>query len=1345
MATNDTSSPLVADAAGGKIMLSGDSADSAELGFLLEETFGEKELAVHDPLVTANAERLAVEGRVTILGVDDVQLTLAIEYDGPTLRLSLNRRDRSEIAPELVLHLADLTFFKEKGGPWGSSGTIEVDLFDTAMTLTAAYEDDGETQRFRFRQQIDSEPVGVSFAGIGGIALSAVEMRRVQTADVVRWQFVGDGALTFDAIPGFQAALYGTATFPPDGAEAGIAFAAASDDARNRITQTFPVPGLEHRPHIVFAPRSAQIDRQGQDWTVRAAAGTEFVDFPPFMTAPVPGTQGTISLLPAEAREWSLTVTQETVSLDIDRLWNAGGIRAALPDLDRSGQDPLPLGSLWMDAVDWSIVLGDDPSLAVSIEMAATSELNRIFGVRDDGLTPALDFFKTYPSGQDQPDEKQKTGIGLSISAKGVTAELLSSPINQLTFEPPWWHVTLGNAAAGENYGKLKFQSPTFSYKGRSFSASGAYEVAEPLRLPLAPIKLALEGAGLKPAADALPDALPVLDIDLVDDQDRLNADGLMALLDQAGLPAGVRTALAEAVAAADTFLERTPGAFNDFLAFQPPERLDWDIEIAPGGVRLDVSTGPEDDPKRQPIRVLIPAIDPVFGPELMGIELKGVSFGAMLGGSLSALRLDARLERFDLATLLLCQISAGKTLDGRSVKEVHRSYVFDHILALMPTAAPVPIPVFYDALGISYRGWEGLAFETRWSFPEPEVGLLEAIDLIKATYQFVAQKDFLFDPDAPAPGGLDLPFAIGPNYIRLPQYLDGALLGSDRATEGAIWPSIANVLDGLKTGRPGYFLSAIPVQARTAAADTRLGPFGFHAGLAVTTPAEFAGPEGAAVRAVLSRNIGSDPDSRLVEVLKAAGSGDSGVVLLAFGGFDIAGVVRFDGGFALATVAGGTGGTGGVSGIATVVRFSGGIGALGFLIEGAMGVGADGIWIDLSGSPLVLNGEPLIEARGRMEIGPEGFRVLVMLSLTDRFGLDGEWFIGKTGMEIGGALAWRYADGKSLEAHTKAIFSSAGVEIRFGGTLFHSDVAIVARLAGSGSLSADVNIVLDPSFQDAFKQKLLQVADAAESIVANAFNELEAKIKDLEFEISLRGIRAGLPGLCDQIIREIDSGIRNAINRNWPKKYGITAPGKGTATNEALNKAKPHKARLAKLRDEARKSDDARLRAVLKAALLDMINNNRLIVRIGFPTVKVSWSWRGPRVSFPKKSKTVYSRDIMIPAQITQLRTGIQAVDSIPAKEGIRIQAQSVYEQAVDKKAIMDEVRSGIEGGLDANVPVIEAISFSTSLGLIGASATVSARVRYGDEVKTPSVELDLTNPLAAVPEIAGAFGKGL
>ena len=896
----------------------------------------------------------------------------------------------------------------------------------------------------------------------------------------------------------------------------------------------------------------------------------------------------------------------------------------------------------------------------------------------------------------------------------------------------------------GENYGKLRFQSPTFSYGGRSFSATGAYEVVEPLRLPLTPIRSALAGAGLQAAADALPDAVPVVEIDLVDDQNRLNAEGLMALLKQTGLSDELRDGLAGAVAATDQFLARTPGRFNDFLSAALPQRLDWDIEIAPGGVRLDVSTGPEDDPSRPPIRVLLPTVDPIFGPELMGIELKGVRFGAMLSGSMSALGLDARIEHFDLITLLQCQLSGGTSLDGQPARQVHRRHCFDRVLALMPTAAPVPIPVFYDGLGLSYRGWDGISLESHWRFPEPEVGFLEAIDLIRATYRFVAEKEFLFDPAAPAPGGLDLPFAIGPNRIGLPEHLGGGALGSAAATEGAIWPSIANVLDGLKTGQPRYFLNAIPVEARTGALDSRLGPFGLRSGVALTTPAEFAGADGAAVRAVLQGVIGKDPDSLLLEVLQRAGSGAEGAVLLAFGGFDIAEVIRFDGGFALATLAG-SGDDGAVSGVGTVVRFSGGIGALGFLIEGGLGAGSDGVWIELGGSPLVVNGASLIESRGRMEVGPAGWRVKVLFSPSLRFSLDGDWFIGPEAMEIGGALLWRYAEDRSLEGDTIARFSGDGAEMGFGGTLFASEARIIARLGSDGTAGAAMDLVIPTAFQEAFRGQLVGVADRAEGAVATALSDLEAKIAALEFEISLRGIRAGLPALCDRIIGEITSGIRNAINSNWPSRFGVTAPGRQAAIDAGLAQARPSIDRLARLRDAARQEDDAGLRAALRAALLDVIDNNHLTVRIPFPSVRVTWTWLGPRVRFPERDRTIYSRDLMNASQIAQLRTGIEAVDAIPAREGPRVEAQQVYEKAVNRKAILADIRSGIESGVEANVPVIEAIGFSSSLELIETAPTVTARLRHQGEEKILSADFDLTDPVGSMESLARAFGDSL
>jgi hypothetical protein len=557
-----TSSQLEKETTSGTFSLSGDSAKSAELGFLLASSFGVEELMVHEAQVSATAERMEVSGLVNVLGIEDTQLTLAIAYGGPTLRLSLNRATAFEMAPDLGLRPVELTLFKETDGPWGSSGSIAVALVDTAFRLIVAYEEEGDDKRFRFRQQLDSPPVPVTLPGVGSLALSAMELRRAQSNPTdVRWQILADAALGLTAIPSLAITLYGTSTVPPDDAEAGIAFEAFSDDARNRISQQIAVAGLEPLPRIDFTPRLGLISRQGNDWTVAAAALTEFFDFPPFMSEPIAGTQGTISLLPAEPREWTLRFTRQNASLSIDRLWNAGGIRAVLPDLDRPGQAPLPLGQLWIDAIDWSIVIGEDTSLGCTVEFSATPEANRVFGVRADGLTPSLDAFRTFPAGQDQPSQEQKFGVALSVAPPATTPKRRPSPIQQIAFDAPWWTLTLGNAVEGENYGKLRFQSPTFSYGGGSFSATGAYEVVEQLRLPLTPIKSALAGAGLAAAADALPDAVPVVEIDLVDEHNQLNAAGLMALLEQTGLSDELRDGLASAIAAADQFLARTPPA----------------------------------------------------------------------------------------------------------------------------------------------------------------------------------------------------------------------------------------------------------------------------------------------------------------------------------------------------------------------------------------------------------------------------------------------------------------------------------------------------------------------------------------------------------------------------------------------------------------------------------------------------------------------------------------------------------------------------------------------------------------------------------------------------------------
>ena len=1338
MSADATAARLQAKVAGGRLVLTGKDAGSAELTFLLDGTFGLDALNITDPRISVDGERLTLVGQAEILGVEQVDLTLALDYAGPTLSLTLNKNTLWPLGPHVALRPADLVFTKVKKGPWSASGEIKATFLDVALSLFASYERDGQSKRFRFRQALESPPLALALAPIGRLEVSAIEMRRSEepaegeAEPEVRWQFAGDGALRVTPIPDFSTELAGTVTVPPDGAESGIDFAADPADPRNRIALLFPVPDLASQPGMVVTPHSLRLERSGKDWTAQAAAGTEFHDMPAFLTQPVPGTNGRVRLIPQEPREWTLTITKKAVTLGIDRLWDSGGITAALPPLDRPGEAPLPLGSLWMDAVDWTVVMGKEPALQVTLRMVASDGLNRIFGVRPDGVTPILDFFRTYGPGEDP--ETLATGIALGISKKGVIAELLSSPFNYAQFEAPWWHVTLGNEAEGENFGKLRFKSPRFRYNGSAFAARGAYEIVEPLRLPLQPIKALLVASGLELMADTLPDSLPLAEIDLVDEDDNLNAAGFLQLVGATGLSPDLRQALNRVLAGVDTFLERTPGRFNDFLRFAPPERLDFDIEIAPGGVRLDVATSPPGSPRRKPVRLLMPSLDPVFGPELMGVELYRVSFGAMLGGSLGVLRLDAALERFDLVSLVLCQIAGGKLLDGRSAKQFRRRYDFGNLLALMPTAAPVPLPIFYDDIGISYRGWDGLEFETHWGFPEPEVGFLESIDLIRALYRFIAEPDFVFDPDKAAPGGLDLPYVIGPNYIRLPKHLGGKMLGSDSATEGRLWRSIANLLDGFKTGEIAYFLGVIPVQARVAACDCGLGPFSIHGGFAVTTPREFTGPAGAEVRDLLASQLGSDPDTRLLEILPASSTSDEGLVLLLMGGFDIAGVIGFQGGFALAAVgeSGTTQGQGGEpqpAGVATVVRFAGSIGLLEMVIEGGLGVSAEGVWIELTSSPLVWDGRALIEIQGRMEVGPNGFRVLVGLALNERFAIAGEFFIGKDRMEIGGRLTWRYAGDQALSAAAKAIFSKEGVGIAFQGHLYGCDCRFAGLLSARGELSCRAEIVLAPTYQDALKNAVIGIASDAEQGVNSALQDLERKIQDFVFEASLRGIRKTLPGLCDGIIRSIDSGINRGFRR-WPSRkiFGrrVQLPGKSAALRSARRSARPHQNRLRRLRDQARKQDDKRFRAGLKAALLDIINHNRLEIRVRY-------------------LGTFYRRNLMNAKQIAQLRAAVEAVDLLPAKSNAKVAADAVYKKAVDRNEILGQVRSGIESGVEASVPRIEAVGFASGLGGLGSSVEIFARLAFRGESREVTADFDLRDPIGSTTRIAAAFTDDL
>ena len=180
-----------------------------------------------------------------------------------------------------------------------------------------------------------------------------------------------------------------------------------------------------------------------------------------------------------------------------------------------------------------------------------------------------------------------------------------------------------------------------------------------------------------------------------------------------------------------------------------------------------------------------------------------------------------------------------------------------------------------------------------------------------------------------------------------------------------------------------------------------------------------------------------------------------------------------------------------------------------------------------------------------------------------------------------------------------------------------------------------------------------------------------------------------------------------------------------------ANNIARPYRDRLTRLKQAVLASKGEQLRSTLKRALQDVINNNRLVVRLRFPVIG---------------RRTVYQRNIMTPKQLGQLREAIKAIDALPAKSQVKVSAQAAYDRVVDRKAILEQVRSGVESGISENVPEIEWIAAKTEFGVIAPELKVAVGIRFQGKQRPP-LELDIyLNDLPRTGlAIATAFDKTL
>ncbi len=266
-----------------------------------------------------------------------------------------------------------------------------------------------------------------------------------------------------------------------------------------------------------------------------------------------------------------------------------------------------------------------------------------------------------------------------------------------------------------------------------------------------------------------------------------------------------------------------------------------------------------------------------------------------------------------------------------------------------------------------------------------------------------------------------------------------------------------------------------------------------------------------------------------------------------------------------------------------------------------------------------------------------------------------------------------------------------------------------VEYLAGELEVPQEFNEIL----HGAVRNEVEQQRQATESLL-DAYREAT---EDYEVEVSLRGVRRLIPGICDGVIKGIDSGISKAFSK-WPKKWGVSVPGKSSALKSAKKQAEPTKRRFRALKAAALKSDNATFRAALKAAINDLLRNQRLKVKVAV-------------------IGTIYSRDTVSSTNEARLRKALTAIDALPAASERRVSAKQAWEAAPVNETL-NEVFDAIETGVGA-APYFEALGIYHEL--FSGKWTLVAYLRHGGETTVMELPYDAQNPRRTAESAAAAF----
>ena len=240
---------------------------------------------------------------------------------------------------------------------------------------------------------------------------------------------------------------------------------------------------------------------------------------------------------------------------------------------------------------------------------------------------------------------------------------------------------------------------------------------------------------------------------------------------------------------------------------------------------------------------------------------------------------------------------------------------------------------------------------------------------------------------------------------------------------------------------------------------------------------------------------------------------------------------------------------------------------------------------------------------------------------------------------------------------------------------------------------TATVGITAD--FSQAVTDGIDSGFDAAKREVAAGLAELEAALTDLEFEVSLRGVRQLIPGIVDgansylnglpgRVAGIVHSEVIKQINNNRvcyivactpsdARRDQIARDASATARSQAQSEVTHYQSRLNNLKTLAQRADDESLRAGLEAALRE-VYANRVFKKTISVRVKVSGL-------FDKTFTETITEQVLAPDLAAKILTAADNMHNIPAASDRVVRGEQLVDSLPDP-SIVDRIRKKINEG---------------------------------------------------------------